>query len=65
MAVKMLVIALVLGAAGGQKGSDVRESLWAGGGGLLMGKRMELGMGTHMAMPGRRFRMRKTSGSLS
>ena len=62
---EILVIALVLGTAGGQKGSDVRESVWAGGGRWLMGKRMELGMGTHMGMPGRGFRMRKTSGSLS
>ena len=62
---KILVIALVLGAAGGQKGGDVWESVWEGVGRWLMGKRMELGMGTHMGMPGRGFRMRKTSGSLS
>ena len=62
---KMLVIALVLVAAGGQKGGGVRESAWVGGGGWLMGKRLELGMGTHTGMLGRGFRMRKPLGSLS
>lgn len=52
---KMLVIALVLFAAGGQKGGGVRESVWAGPGGWLMGEEM----------PGRGLRMRKTLGSLS
>lgn len=42
---KMLVVALVLVAAGGQKGGGVRESVWAGAGGWLMGETIGIGDG--------------------